>query len=398
MRVLALTSLYPNPYQPHRAAFNRQQLRALADEHEVRVIAPIAWTGEWSGRRGRAGSGERLPAERRLVTDGMIVHHPRFAYPPKFLRVWHGRFFVQSVRRCFTEVVRDWRPDVVLGCWAYPDGWAAVQLAREAGLPVAIKVHGSDVLTVGDYPAKRRRTVETLTGADAVVAVSKHLRERAIEMGADPLRTRVVYNGVDTGLFMPGNGEEARRRLGITTGAPLILAVGNLVHVKGFDVLLKALSTVADAIPFQCAVVGGGPLERELQREVNDLGLGDRVRLVGARPLSELATWYRASSLLVLPSRSEGIPNVLLEAMACGTPFIASRVGGVPEIAGEGALVAPEDPAALAGKIREVLSGGGVRTAPAACVARSWSDSARALAGVLGDVAGLARQRARMAG
>jgi len=160
MRILAVTNLYPNPYQPHRAAFNRQQFRALAAEHEVRVIAPIAWTGEWSARR-RHGM-PRLADDRKRLSDGMVIHHPRYAFTPKAFRGWYGRFLVQSIRGCFCENGREVQPDIVLGCWAYPDGWAAVQLAREVNLPVVIKVHGSDLLTLDNHPARKKRTMEAL--------------------------------------------------------------------------------------------------------------------------------------------------------------------------------------------------------------------------------------------
>src|SRR4051812_6430434 len=142
MRILALTNLYPSPYHPMRAAFNRQQFRALARSHEMAVIAPIAWTDEWRMRRtGRA----QLPDSRRLRRDDIEIEHPRYLFPPKVARGWYGHCFRRSVRPAFRRAVAELKPDVVLASWAYPDGWAAVRLAREAGLPVAIKVHGSDV-------------------------------------------------------------------------------------------------------------------------------------------------------------------------------------------------------------------------------------------------------------
>jgi hypothetical protein len=111
--------------------------RALAAEHQVQVIAPIAWTVEYSARvRGKTPVG--FASNRTRMCDGMIVHHPCYAFTPKVMRGWHGRFFLQSVRGCFGEVFCDFRPDVVLGCWAYPDGWAGVRLAREAGLDLGL--------------------------------------------------------------------------------------------------------------------------------------------------------------------------------------------------------------------------------------------------------------------
>ncbi len=381
MRVLALTNLYPNPYQPHRAAFNRQQFDALAAEHQVQVIAPIAWTGEWSARRRALPA---LAADRRQVRGKITVHHPRYAFTPKVLRGLYGWFLVQSIRGCFRKAVRDFRPDVVVGCWAYPDGWAAVQLARECGLPVAVKIHGSDVLAIDDQPARRRRTAQALSAADAVIAVSRDLGDKAVMLGVDRSRVHVVYNGIDRALFSPGPREPARRQIGVTHAEPLILFVGNLVPVKGLDVLMEAVSLVArDGAPFQCAIAGNGHLKADLESQIRTFGLGARVRLVGQIPQERLPHWYRAANLVVLPSRSEGVPNVLLEAAACGTPCVATRVGGIPEVLHDGDLVPPGDAAALAARITAFLRGqpsrhGGVRHTPG-----SWSDSARSLAAIL---------------
>lgn len=398
MRVLALTNLYPNPYQPHRAAFNRQQLAALAAEHEVQVIAPIAWTGEWLARR-HPGAAPDLLVERRRVCDGMIVHHPRFAFTPRILHGQHGRFFVRSVRGVFEAVVRSLRPDVVLGCWAYPDGWAALRLGREAGLPVAIKVQGSDLLTVGAYPPRERRTIEAITGADGVIAVSRNLGERAVAMGAEAARVHVVYNGVDANMFFPGDRAAARRRVGITSGDPMILAVGNLAPVKGFDVLIDALGSLARAgVRFRCDVVGEGPSRRKLQHQIQALGLTERVRLLGARPLEELPHWYRSADLVVLASRSEGIPNVLLEAGACGARCVATRVGGIPEIVHADSLVAPGDAAALAERIGVFLRVGDAPIGAAPLLPRSWTDSAQALAQALRVIIKAASVRVSRAG
>jgi glycosyltransferase involved in cell wall biosynthesis len=388
MRVLALTNLYPNPMQPHRAAFNKQQFAALACEHEVRVIAPIAWTDEraaWiPGRRKSRETRAEIPACRHRISDGMIIHHPRYLFTPKILRGLYGHFFKASVRECFKVAVREFRPDVVLGSWSYPDGWAAVRLARQAGLPIAVKVHGSDVLTVGDQPARWRRTAEALTSADAVIAVSRHLAERTMELGVHAARMHVVYNGVDVNIFHPDPKDAARQRLGVTSDDPLIMFAGNLVPVKGLDVLVEALASIAGAgRRFQCVMIGGGPLKAALTARIQSLGLGGCVRLIGARPLEELANWYQAADLFVLPSRSEGMPNVLLEAAACGTPFIATSVGGIPEFADSKALVPPGDVFALTERLAVFLD---PATRPAIGTVfppGSWAESARDLSSVL---------------
>ena len=341
MRILTLTNLYPNPLQPERGTFNREQLRALTLRHRVEVIAPVAWTEEL----GRNWRGTYLPADRRTQCDGIRVEHPRFLFPPKILRSWYGHFYRLSVQSAFERARNRFRPDLVFAPWAYPDGWAAVELGHRADLPVVIKVHGSDILTLPAYPARQRRTAEALCRADAVVAVSQDLANHVVQLGADPGRVRVVYDGVDASRFHPG---PARLEVG---GDPLVLFVGRLVPVKGLDGLLEACTQLAQSgVRFTCGLIGGGPLHSALTGEIRRRGLEGKVRMLGPLPHDSLPEWYRSARVVVLPSHSEGVPTVLLEAAACGTPFVASRVGGIPEIPLRSLdqLVPPGDATALA--------------------------------------------------
>jgi glycosyltransferase involved in cell wall biosynthesis len=356
MRVLAMTNLYPNPFQPNRATFNRHQFRILAERHPVRVIAPILWTDERAARR---NGHPPLPPDRRVMLDGLTVDHPRYVYTPKVGRRWYGRWFAWSVRKAFETAVVEHRPDVVLAPWAYPDGWAAVRLARRFNLPVVIQCHGSDVLALDQHPARKRLTAEAVAAAAGVVAVSRDIADHLAALGVPADRVRVILDGVDRSVFCPGDQAEARRRVGVSPGEPMLLFVGGLLPVKAVDVLLNAAARlVADGTPVRLLVIGDGPQRTKLQSLAAELGLGERVRFVGAIPHADLPDWYRAADLFVLPSHSEGVPNVLLEASACGTPWVASNVGGIPEIAhlGVSRRVPPNRPEELANAIRDALA------------------------------------------
>jgi glycosyltransferase involved in cell wall biosynthesis len=357
MRVLAITNLYPNPWQPQRATFNRLQLRVLSKEHcAVRVIAPIAWSDELRARR----SGKpALPAGRRVELDGMTIDHPRMFYTPGVLRGWYGHFFRRSVRGTFRRVVKEFAPTIVFAPWVYPDGWAAIQLAREAGLPVVLKAHGSDVLLLDEHPARRSGTIAAVRSADGVVAVSQDLADNIVSLGAEPERVRVVYNGLDKTLFFPGSKAAARAQLGIEGPQPQLLFVGNLVPVKGIDRLLKACANLKlQGLNCTLHLVGDGLLRRPLEYLAHTLGIADQLLWHGSMPQAALPLWYRAADLVVLPSRSEGVPNVLLEASGCGTPWVASRVGGIPEIEhlGTNKLIDSESVGELVVAIREMLN------------------------------------------
>jgi glycosyltransferase involved in cell wall biosynthesis len=405
MRVLAITNLFPNPWQPHRATFNRQQFEALAKLHEVRVIAPVAWTHEvaakWKGRGAEENSAGDSDA--RKIT----VEHPRYLFPPRMLRGWHGHCLKRCIEGNFWRAVNEFRPEVVLGAWAYPDGWAAMELGRHAGLPVMIKVHGSDVLLLKRNSARRKRTLEALNQAAAVVAVSRHLAGEVMKLGVTPGKVSVVYNGVDGGLFCPGSKRAARRHLGLEgqthggtdnqkdggggNGAALLLFVGNLVAVKGPDVLLEACALLAGrGVRFDCRLIGQGPMKGELERQISEAGLQECVRLTGPRPLTEMAQWYRAADVVVLPSRSEGVPNALMEANACGARMIASDVGGVAEVTDSArmVLIPPENPAALAQALEQSLAQDVSAVDHHPPKQRSWRESAMELGAVLAAARG----------
>jgi glycosyltransferase involved in cell wall biosynthesis len=386
MRVLVVTNLYPRPGHETFAAFSRQQLRALAAGHELRVVAPVPWTEELKDRR----AGRSVPRHYRNG-DGIEVSHPRFYFPPRVLRHRYGEFYLASIRPTVDRLLSEFRPEAVLGCWAHPDGWAAVRVAQRAGLPSVVKVVGSDVLVAALDARRRRRIAEGLSQADGVVVVSHDLAARVVGLGVAAEKVLVVPEGIDGSLFRPGDRCEARARLGLPAGGRVALFVGNLLWSKGVAVLVEACRLLADrGVSLRCYLVGRGRDEARLRTLIERRRLGDRVTLTGPRPHAELPDWYRACDFVALPSFSEGIPNVLREAMACGRPFVATGVGGIPEIAEPDVcrLVAPGSVEELAGAMEGLLASLPDTEAVAARAGHiSWEESARRLAERLRSVA-----------
>jgi glycosyltransferase involved in cell wall biosynthesis len=359
MRILCITNLFPNRYRPGKGIFNWHAFSQLAEQASVRVLSPIPWTEEIQ-------FGKKAPtlhvAERWDDWKGVSVVYPRYFFTPRVLRGMYGKFFESSIRKTFEWAVADFQPDLVYACWAYPDAWAACRLASQFGLPVAVKLHGSDVLLVNQSADRKQRTVEVLKQADCLFAVSAHLRERAIELGAPNDRTHVVYEGVNTELFCPGDRASARKELGLPADGSRLLFVGNLIPLKGVTHLLDACERLMkDGVVLEADLLGDGPLRAALEREIGERQLTGRVHLRGWQPQHLLPQWYRAADLTVLPSYSEGVPNVLVETAACGRPFVATAVGGIPEIAhlSPAPLVAPGDAMQLAEAIRSVLADSG---------------------------------------
>jgi glycosyltransferase involved in cell wall biosynthesis len=381
MRLLLIANDFPNPYEPNRSVFNLRLVRALAQRHEVRVISPISWVDELRA----LGRGTRcLHGGRCAVVHGIEAQYPRYYYPPRVLRSSYGWFYWQSIRRTVRQILHQGRPDAVLGYWIHPDGQAAVRAAQLAGVPAGVIVGGSDLLLLPRSSGRRRRVLAVLRGADCVLTVSRHLREKVVDFGIAPEKVHIWHQGIEKDRFYPGDRRQARIKLGLSVDARALLWVGRLVHVKGVDVLLQACASLRGRLAVHLYLVGDGPLRAALQAQAAKLGLGGTVSFLGSRPGNELPDWYRAADLTVLPSRSEGLPNVLRESLACGTPFVASRVGGISEIAQEpwDQLVPCEDQAALTAAIHRALQQppSGVRPR---FRSPSWEESAETLLSLL---------------
>lgn len=347
MKILFISTIYPRGYAPTRGIFCLHTCRALAAAHEVRVISPRSWIEVL--RRPSAGAG---PA------DVGPTEYPLYWHPPGVLHSRSAGFMWVSTHRTVRRVIREFAPDCVLSYWAHPDGEVAARAARLAGVPVGVIVGGSDVLLLPQSPARGRAVTRALRAADAVFAVSRDLRERTVQLGVDPAKVHVVYQGVDP-RFTPGDRGAARDRLALPRNGNLLLWVGRMDPVKGLEVLIDACARLRDGgIAFSLALVGSGPTRPSVAAEVRRRGLGDRVRFVGMVPHDQLPDWYRAADLTVLSSHSEGIPNVLRESLACGTPYVATRVGGIAELSDDPAvrLVPPADPTALANAIAASLA------------------------------------------
>jgi len=354
VRLLFLSNEFPNLCEPTKATFNHDLLSALACEHEITVISPISW---WDELRARCRHPFRpWPSVRQV--GRLVVHHPRFYYTPGRLRHRYGTFLWWSLRRTISRILRGPRPDCILSYWAHPDGEVAVRLARLLGIPSVVMVGGSDVLLLARDSRRQECIRRVLQQADAVVAVSGDLADRVAALGVARRRVHVLRRGVDETLFSPGDRKAARLRLALPVDRRLLLWVGRMVPVKGLDTLLAACELLRQrGQDFQLCLIGDGPLLASLEAEVRQRGLSDYVKFIGPIAHDQLGPWFQAADVTVLPSRSEGIPNVLLESLACGTPFVASSVGGIPEIADHAAarLVPPNDPQQLAAALEAAL-------------------------------------------
>jgi len=350
-RVLILSNLYPSPHVPTRGTFNLQGFRALSAYCATRIVVPVLW---WERARRPL---EWLVTPRSKAT-GIEAVYPSCWHVPQ-VHPLHPWTMHASVSGYVRRIHREFPFDAILASWACPDGVAAARLAQEFNCPVVTMVLGTDVNALAAHPGLRRPLEWGLQQAAKVITVSGALRDRVVELGVAPERVLVQHNGVDGERFRIRDSQAARKRLGLAPERRLVTFVGNLVHEKGVDVLIEAMGELRGPgdDTLDLALVGAGGMAETLRQRADALGIGQRVRFCGRRPHEEIADWITAADLFCLPSRREGCPNVVLEALASGRPVVASRVGGLPELVTDesGVLVPSENPSALADGLRAAL-------------------------------------------
>ena len=371
-RIALVTPMLPVAHDPTRGRYIHETARALSLIADVRVFFMQPRYPRLLGLAPRSFLHEDVGDDYRL--DGIDVE--AFDYPavPGLSRISNG--FVAG--HVLARRMRAFAPDIAIGYWVYPDGYAAAHAARRLDIPCIVSARGSDIHVRDGISAFMTR--RAIANADLLLTVSHAMRKRAIEaFGARPELTRTISNGFDTDIFRPRPQAEMRRALGIDADARVIIYVGRFVESKGMRELIDAFERLSRADPrLTLALVGDGVMRDELAALIASRGLTDRVLMPGGFEPAEVARWIAAADVLTLPSWSEGYPNVVVEAIACGRPVVATDVGGTREIvdASSGILVPPRDVDALAEALSRALNTDWNHDAIAASISRNWSDVA----------------------
>jgi teichuronic acid biosynthesis glycosyltransferase TuaC len=348
LKVTLVTPIFPIPAQPYRGHSEYEIVLALSKRADVNVVCPFPRYPKWF----QPTYDHRHP-DLSYVPPGVNTRY--FEYPalPGLTRCINGLVCARYLEPYFRESM----PDVACNFWLYPEGYATVAVARKLGIPSVIGSIGSDLNRFVD-PVSRWLTRLAMKRATFVVTKSEHLRQRAIQMGVPASKVRTIRNGCNPSVFHLGDRSAARAQLGIGDKAELVLFVGRLDSAKGIEELLEAFASLAGRRPnLRLAFVGDGPGGERLRTKAKHLGREDRIILNGARSSQEVAKWLAAANVLALPSYNEGYPNVVIEALSCGRPVIATKVGGILELVNEesGILIAPRDSRALAGAIEKAM-------------------------------------------
>ncbi len=374
MRVSVLTTAYPTPEEPNRGAPIWATLDRFRGKVDFEVNCSLARSPGWVRRVLRPRTYLRYPgAVDRSRCPEMPAALLEYFAIPGVTRWLNGRLLARALERH----LRDRRPDVILAYRIYPDGYAAVATGERLGVPAVISSRGSDLRKIPARGLARQDTIYAVRNAAAVLCVSQDLLGIAKSLGGT--NVHLVRNGVNREVFRPIEQAEARRQLNVPAERRLILFVGNLIPIKDVPSLLLALASLQKGGErWHAALIGEGRNEPDLRALAEELGIAEQVAFLGAKPAKEIAVWLSACDLFCLPSESEGLPNVVIEALACGRPVVGTDVGGIPELLSpESGIVVPKgNPAALA----DALSRAGRTTWDRAAVARSypwsWDDIA----------------------
>ena len=378
MKIIAITNLFPNSLNPTKGLFNYQQLKALRQQSvEVTVIAPIPWHHF-----------SKLP-EREII-DGFNVYHPRYFVMPKIGRSLYGFLFTMSLLPKIKKLYKELKFDMILSTWAYPDAFGSYLIAKALKKSIVIKIHGTDINLYTRYFLRRKMIAWALSNSDKTISVSDALKEEITKIGVPSNKIVVIPNGINTELFKPMDQLECRRVVGLPLDKKIILYAGNFEYVKGVDMLIDAFGGLLQLRDDTLLVLlGDGSFYKKLREKAEVFNMESRVIFAGRIKHDAMRYYMNASDVFCLPSRSEGCPNVVLEAMACGKPVVATKVGGIPELVSDsnfGILVTPENPRYLTDALKEALDKKWDYKEIALHVSKfTWVENAKKLSQVLKD-------------
>lgn len=354
LSILTATTLFPNSVQRAHGVFVETRLRHLLASGEVaaHVLAPIPWLPPLV-RYSSYGPLQDVPS--RVERNGLAIEHPRYLVVPKLGMTLTPNTLYRAMRKRFLALLKQGhRFDLIDAHYFYPDGVAAVRLAREFNLPVTVTARGTDLNLIPEFPAPRRMILDAAEKADGLITVCAALKDTLVEMGVAGQRVTVLRNGVNLELFRPMDREAARQSLGFVRRT--LVSVGLLIDRKGHHHIIRALGGIPET---DLVIAGDGPDRRALERLAEAEGVKDRVKFLGSVDQNRLREIYNAADALVLASSREGWANVLLEAMACGTPVVASAVWGTPEVVARpeaGVLMPSLDPQGVVAGVQRLFA------------------------------------------
>ena len=336
MKILTLTTLFPNNQNPNHGIFTYNRVKALAAlGHEIEVVAPVPYF-PFVKMFARFSRWHKCSQIHKAGNPGELkIYHPRYLAIPKIGYSLYGLLMYYSIFSSVAKIKKSFDFEIIDGHYAYPDGLAVAMLAKKFNCPAVISALGSDVEWDGARNAPIRfwlkKTLEYTAGC---IAVSSNLKEDMVALGRKPESIDVISNGVYPEQFPHISKEKARKDLGLPETGKIIISVGRIVFTKNFILLIQAIRNLTQGEKLY--IIGEGSMRQSLQEKIDEYDLRERVQLIGALPNNQLWKWYNAADIFAFSSLSEGSPNVVYEALACGTPVVSSPLPGVRHLLEDG--------------------------------------------------------------
>lgn len=331
MKVLVLSHMYPSTFNEVAGIFVHEQVKALVEKGvEVRVVSPVPWTPfpiNHLSPKWKAYS--QMPYYANW--EGIEVYYSRYLEFPKALFFpSSGRRMYEGIKSTVEEFHREFPFDLIHAHVALPDGYAGMLLAQEYNEPLVVTIHGQDFnYTIFKAHHCRQVVQQVIKAASRVIVVSHKLKRVAEEHLANVDRMTVINNGINPDRLSQGSSPLPEN----WQGKKVILSVSHLIPTKGLNLNLRALSQLVRKYPnLYYTVVGDGPIKKELERLVKDLGLEGYVEFTGPQPYSRTMKYMTICDIFSLPSWQEGFGVVYLEAMAHGKPVIGCRGEGIEDV------------------------------------------------------------------
>ncbi len=300
------------------------------EECEIEVVAPVPYYPDFKIFR-RYQYYSQVPLSE--IIDGVKVYHPRYPMIPKVSMRFHGRLMSFGIRNFIKKLYKEFAFDLIDAHFIYPDCQAGVFLGDMLNVPVVVSARGSDIHEYLNYSGIKPQIIDTLKRAKHIISVCDALKSMMLDLDIDGKKISVIPNGIDSNHFYILDKTKTRQKLGIDVNKYILLSVGALIPLKGHDFTIRAVAQLIKSNPnLRLYIIGSGPEEGRLKSLVDTLKLHTFVFFVGQVPNDDLIAWYNAADLFCLSSEREGWPNVLTEALSCGTPVVATKVFGTPEI------------------------------------------------------------------
>lgn len=357
--IVIITNLFPNPVEPGRGVFLQQLVDRLKNFYKIDVLCPLPWFPKVRifRRFWKWYKFSQVPAQAKINEINVI--YPRYLVIPKLFGFLHSVFLFLSIFGKIKKMHSIETIDLINAYWVFPDGTAAVWVARKLKIPVVVCARGCDINLYWTFPLRRLQIIRALKDANQVTAMSQDQKNTIENLGIPGTKVEVIHNGVDFNKFTIKEKNECRKELGLPQNVKIILYIGRLQEEKQIPYLIQAASELKreEDKNIKVVIIGEGSLRGTLENMVCRFGLEDEVKFHGEKKHEEIVLWLGASDLLCLPSKREGCPNVVLEALSCGIPVVASSVGAIPDIVqgDNGVLCSENSVEALVASLRKAL-------------------------------------------